>query len=400
MSPELISRSPDLGELVGDGYDVEIVSGHMVLHRVPYVNANCEVRFGQLIAPVELVENRLAPPQDHTVYFAGEYPCKANGDPIEAIRNASSRFELATGLHADHQFSAKPKPDGNYRDFHHKMTTYANIVGSHAKRIDASVTAQPGRLVVSQDTKDPFCFTESASSRAGITSINETLSNDRIGIIGLGGTGSYILDYVSKTRVKEIHLFDGDEFCQHNAFRSPGATVPCDIEGKYNKAKYFATKYREMRSGVIAHPYHMAEDHYSKIEDLDFVFVAVDKNAEKRPLFSCLRKSGTPFIDVGMGLEIVGNTILGVLRTTIGTPDGSCAAHVDRIAAAGDANDVREYERNIQIVELNALNAALAVIRWKKYRGLYLDLEKEAQSTYTLDGNVLTNSRSRRRREA
>ena len=51
-----------------------------------------------------------------------------------------------------------------------------------------------------------------------------------------------------------------------------------------------------------------------------------------------------------------------------------------------------EYERNVQIVELNALNAALAVIRWKKFRGFYLDLEGEMQSTYTLDGNHLINS--------
>ena len=393
MSPELISRSPDLGELVREGYDVEIIGGHMVLHRVPYVNAKREVRFGQLIAPVELVEDRLAPPRDHTVYFAGDYPCKAHGDPIEAIRNDSSRVELATGLHADHRFSAKPQPDGKYRDFHHKMTTYANIVGSHAKRIDANVTARPGRLIVSQDTKDPFCFTESASSRAGITSISEVLSEDCIGIVGLGGTGSYILDYVSKTRVKEIHLFDGDEFYQHNAFRSPGVTTPCDIEGKHNKAHYFATKYKGMRSGVVAHPYHMSENHYGDIVNLDFVFVAMDKNAEKRRLFSCLQKSGVPFIDVGMGLERVDNAILGILRTTIGTPGKSCA-NVDRIAAAGDTNDIGEYERNIQIVELNALNAALAVIRWKKYRGIYLDLQREAQSTYTLDGNVLTNVRS------
>ena len=51
------------------------------------------------------------------------------------------------------------------------------------------------------------------------------LAGDRIGIVGLGGTGSYILDYVSKTRVVEIHLFDGDGYQQHNAFRAPGATT-------------------------------------------------------------------------------------------------------------------------------------------------------------------------------
>ena len=55
--------------------------------------------------------------------------------------------------------------------------------------------------------------------------------------------------------------------------------------------------------------------------------------------------------------------------------------------------DVGEYERNVQIVELNALNAALAVIRWKKHRGFYLDLGGEGRSTYTIDGNHMSNKR-------
>ncbi|WP_318271316.1 ThiF family adenylyltransferase [Sphingobacterium cellulitidis] len=45
------------------------------------------------------------------------------------------------------------------------------------------------------------------------------LERQKIAIIGLGGTGAYILDMVAKTPVKEIHLFDGDSFDQHNAFR-------------------------------------------------------------------------------------------------------------------------------------------------------------------------------------
>ena len=399
MSPELISRSPDLKKLVDDGYNVEIVSGHLVLHRVPYVNPNREVKFGQLIAPVNIVDGRLGQPDDHTVYFAGEYPCKVTGQPIEAIRNESRSIELASGLRADHRFSAKPKPDDKYQNFHHKMSTYAQIIGSQAKRIDPTVNAQPGKLVVSADANDPFYFMENASSRAGISSISEKLSGDRIGIVGLGGTGSYILDYVSKTRVREIHVFDGDEFCQHNAFRSPGATTRDDIAERYNKAEYFAAKYGQMRPGIIKYPYYMTEDRFSDMAALDFVFVAVDKNAIKGPLFSWLQKNNIPFVDVGMGLERVADSIIGVLRTTISIPkDGQVAAQVRRVAGAADENGIGEYERNIQIVELNALNAALAVVRWKKHRGFYLDLENEIQSTYTLDGNVLTNSPSGGRR--
>ena len=40
---------------------------------------------------------------------------------------------------------------------------------------------------------------------------------------------------------------------------------------------------------------------------------------------------------------------------------------------------------------MNALNAALAVIKWKKTRGFYADLEKEHHTVYGVSTNVLTN---------
>jgi hypothetical protein len=57
----------------------------------------------------------------------------------------------------------------------------------------------------------------------------------------------------------------------------------------------------------------------------------------------------------------------------------------------GEDNGLNEYARNIQIADLNALNAVLAVVRWKRWAGVYLDLEREHHTTYTLDGNQLTN---------
>ena len=37
MSHELISRREDLKRLIEEGYEIEVRSGHLVLHRVPYV---------------------------------------------------------------------------------------------------------------------------------------------------------------------------------------------------------------------------------------------------------------------------------------------------------------------------------------------------------------------------
>ena len=47
--------------------------------------------------------------------------------------------------------------------------------------------------------------------------------------------------------------------------------------------------------------------------------------------------------------------------------------------------------QNVQIVDMNALNAALAVNRWKRHVGIYADLEGEHFSLYASDGNDITN---------
>jgi hypothetical protein len=46
------------------------------------------------------------------------------------------------------------------------------------------------------------------------------------------------------------------------------------------------------------------------------------------------------------------------------------------------------------VADLNALNAALAVIRWKKLFGFYSDLEEEHHSVYVIDGNSIANEDS------
>ena len=386
MSQELISHRQDLKRLAEDGYEIEVRSGHLVLHRVPYVTSERTVKYGQLVCPLTVDGSKTGPPSDHTMYFAGEYPCDDRGAPIEALRNSSQRQELAEGLWADHYFSARPVA-GKYEDYHHKMTHYAQVIGRCAKRIDPGAIVRAGKLVLSADPNDPFVFMETASSRAGITRLNERLSGDKIGIVGLGGTGSYILDYVSKTRVTEIHLFDGDRFEQHNAFRAPGSTTTEELEKRLTKARLYSDRYSKMRSGVVAHEFHVAPDNVNVLGDLDFVFVAVDDNKTRQWLLPTLDGMRMPFVDVGMGIEKTDDKLLGVVRTSFcETPKSSAVRRGE-----DGLRDVGEYERNVQIVELNALNAALAVIRWKKYREFYMDLGKEDRSTYTIDGNHMSN---------
>ena len=187
-----------------DGYEINVKSSHLVIYNVPYVNAQKHVKRGSLVSTLALAGDVTDRPDSHVVMFAGEYPCDRKGRELGKIRHKSCRKAICDGLVIDHSFSSKPA-DG-YRDYHHKMTTYAAIISSHAEALDPSVTARTRRVIESDDSESVFNYMDTASSRAGITMISRKLELDKIAIIGLGGTGSYILDLVAKTPVREIHL--------------------------------------------------------------------------------------------------------------------------------------------------------------------------------------------------
>jgi hypothetical protein len=388
MSQQLISRNKDLKALVDDGYEVEVKAGHLVIHNVPYVNGHKQVKRGKLVSELKLAGDVTTKPKTHVVLFAGEYPCDKEGRPLAKIKHQSNRKTIFDGLVIDHSFSSKPK--AGYGDYHEKMTTYVAIISGHAHALDPAATAQT-RRVIETDDESPFKYIDTASSRAGIAAITSKLEGARIGIIGLGGTGSYILDLVAKTPVREIHLFDGDEFCQHNAFRSPGAPSADELKEIPKKVEYWARRYAPMRHGIITHDFHIDDTTVDSLEGLDFVFLCVDKGNVKLAMIEKLEALDVPFIDVGMGIEIVEDQLQGIVRVTTSTPEKR--DHVrdkQRIGlTGGEADGV--YSHNIQIADLNALNAALAVIKWKKICGFYQDFDQEHFMAYTLDGNTIMN---------
>jgi hypothetical protein len=389
MSRPLIDRSPDLKRLRDEGYDVDIVEGYLLLRGVPYVNAKREVKRGVLISKLVLANDVTAPPDTHVAMLAGEYPCHSNGAPIERIRHSAMNTPIGS-IVANHSFSAKPTPSGRYENYYDKMSTYADILAGPAQAIEPGATAKTFPLV--KDTADDsvFHYVDTASSRAEITAVTRKLALNSVAIVGLGGTGSYVLDLVAKTPVRQIHLFDGDLFLQHNAFRSPGAPSGEELAQRLPKVDYFARIYCKMRRGIVPHAHYLSTETIDQLAGVDFVFLCMEGKA-KRAIVTMLEERDFAFIDVGMGIYLSGDALGGLVRTTTSIRGGR--AHVwnkKRIpfSAGGDRN---EYDRNIQIADLNALNAALAVIKWKKLFGFYIDQERELYSTYAIGGNDLDN---------
>jgi len=124
---------------------------------------------------------------------------------------------------------------------------------------------------------------------------------------------------------------------------------------------------------------------------MDFVFIAVDDGGARKLIATKLEEFGVPFVDVGIGVYEVDAKLGGVLRVTTSTPSMRNYVHDGKRLPFGDGDSRNEYGRNIQLAELNALSAIFAVIKWKKLFGVYIDLEHEHHSTYTIDGNAVTN---------
>jgi hypothetical protein len=285
-------------------------------------------------------------------------------------------------------FSFSNKPPNGYSNYYDKVSRYSEIISAPARSLDKTATAKTFKVIVDKEDESVFKYIDSNSSRANIYKLNSKFKGQKIAIIGLGGTGSYILDFVAKTPVDEIFLFDSDEFLQHNAFRAPGAASIETLNKRLKKVDYYSEIYSQMRKGIKPYAEKITEENIELLKGVSYVFICIDSNSARSTIISKLRSLGITFIDAGLGVNLVEENLIGQLRVTVGTPEKY--DHIpNRIGSASMEDD--EYATNIQIADLNALNGLMAVIKWKKLSGFYQDLKQEFNSTYAINTSQLIN---------
>jgi uncharacterized protein DUF6791/ThiF family protein len=386
MSASLINRSTDLKRLQSEGFEVEIVAGHLVIRNVPYVNPKREVRRGALVSELSLAGEVTMRPSTHVIMFAGETPCDTEGRRLDKMVNASIKQTIGPDLMVTFTFSSKP-PEG-YANYYEKVTAYVAILETQAQDIDPNANARTWRVVENKDPKSPFNYIDNASSKAGINTATAKLAKNNVAILGLGGTGSYVLDCLAKTPIKKIHLFDGDKFGQHNAFRAPGAASIEQLREIPYKVDYWHRIYSNMHKGILPNRFHITSLNSDILQDMDFVFICADSGSAKKDIVEKLEQRGISFADTGMGLDLIDDRLHGVLTVTTST-NKKRDHFKERVSFTGDGHE-NVYNKNIQVADLNMLNAAMAVLKWKKLCGFYGDYVKEHFTTYTVDGNSLT----------
>ena len=231
------------------------------------------------------------------------------------------------------------------------------------------VTPLTGAVYDVPPETSPFKIRDTFSARAEITDLNTRLADDRIALIGLGGTGAFVLDFLVKTPVHSIDAYDFDHFAVHNGFRSPGE-VPFEMFGR-PKTELYRHKYEAFRHRLTFHDRRVGAGDAALFAQTTFAFVCIDDGASRREICAMLTELGIPFIDVGMGVEKENCGLDGIVRTTLFTAE--TAERAIEAVPLDNRDEQGAYRVFVQIGELNALNAVLAVIRYKQLRGFYAD---------------------------
>jgi molybdopterin/thiamine biosynthesis adenylyltransferase len=381
MSSGLIDLNEDLKKLRSKGYNIDIHNGHLVVRDIPYVCNDGSVKVdGMLVTELELSGDRTIAPSRHQIRFIGQCPCDRNSNKMDSVRPNEQRFKISAVLETD--FELSNKPPGGYKDYYEKITNYTSLISGPASTIDPSTSPMTNRVVEPGEDESPFNYLDTASTRAEIGMISEKLAVNKVAIVGLGGSGSYVLDLIAKTPVKEIHLFDGDKFNSHNAFRAPGAASVDELRKQPLKVEYFKGIYEKMHRGIIAHPEFISEANVDQLLEMNCVFLCVDAGPGKRTVVETLAPTEVPFIDASMGLIEHNESLRGIIAVRASTSNNRDEAK-DKMNL-DDTDEANEYERNIQVADLNALAAQLAVMRWKKMRGFYTDRNGYNYYTYTI----------------
>lgn len=368
---ELANRNRFIQDLEDQGYHLDFIGGYIVIYGLPYLNERRELAHGDLASPVDLsVDGVLDAPKDHQVWFRGSRPHDQNGRQLR-LGGGENRVKIADKFETDHSFSYKLFDDAGqkraYNSFEEKILTYLDTITGPA--IAAYPEATPLRALEfkSAEQGTPLRLPDTLSARYNINDVSTLLIGKKVAIVGLGGTGSYILDFVARTHLAEIALFDDDKVHVHTVFRFPGFIARAI---GMLKVEALLMQYSHWHDNIIPVPERVTDLNIERLRNFDFVFLALDHGPSRIFIAEWLSRNGIPFVDCGMGLNRAAVGLNGVVRVT-GVDRAAYEATTRTAYLPGGDPEGGEYRKQGQIAELNALNAALAVVRFKQHFHIY-----------------------------
>lgn len=380
------SHNDSFKRLLDEGY-VLYRRGSYIVGHVPVLGNDGTIHESKLVDLVTDGPNGSAgPPGNHQFWLIGEVPHQLDGSELP-LGGGLVETELFGGEKSSRQYSFKiatpDQPGGReYVDFYEKFSHYFSQASAPVKHLFPEYQLTNFEGVLSEDDpENPFVFSDNHAARAGIMGLRAKLLNQHVAVVGGGGTGGYVVDLLSKSPVGSIDIYDDDTHGIHNSFRWPSPTIREDL-GR-GKAELLASRYGRSHKFIKFKKARITEENISELDDKSFVFLCVDEDKSRKFIANYLIEKGIPFVDSGMGLNLSENGLTGMVRSSLFRPESEAQSRESY--KSDDTVDVEDdYSTNIQTADLNALNAALSVMMFKKLVGYYAEFPKSWQFILTV----------------
>ena len=251
-------------------------------------------------------------------------------------------------------------PDGTRRS----LGTY-RVVGHNIKRL----YSQPyeGRASDAEHDRQVRMF--------GTTGQN-ILQSSKVAVIGLGGVGSLVAEYLARLGIGNLVLIDSDEIESSNLSRVVGAT-PVDVEMGLLKTQIAVRHAREIGVPATLQPVAGDVSHHSVaqvLRDCDFIFLAADSMRARLVVNAIAHQYLIPAIQMGTKIRqddhgSLEDAMCAVRHIRPGIGCLWCNELIDPTQLAIEAKSDRErkdqaygvQEPNPSVITLNAVAAAHAI---------------------------------------
>lgn len=251
-------------------------------------------------------------------------------------------------------------PDGSRRT----LGTY-RIIGNEITRL----YSQPRRARGSNNEHD-------RQVRMFGSAGQQILNASKVAVIGLGGVGSLVAEYLARLGVGNLVLIDPEEIECSNLSRVVGATR-IDVEAGQLKTQIAVRHIREMAINATLQP--IADDVSRKsialdLRDCDFIFLAADSMRARLVVNALAHQYLIPTIQMGAKIRQgnrgrLDDAMCAVRNIRPGTGCLWCNGLIDSTQLAIEAKSDQErreqaygvQEANPSVITLNAVAAAHAV---------------------------------------